>query len=723
MGLPEWFDTLVAAALLITLPVVIVVSWVYELTPDGLKKTEEVDLAASVAPRTGHRLDLFTLAGVVLVIGLVAFQQFDGPKPSAPAETVEVTESKHGPTTAAAGTLSAVGALEKSIAVLPFVAMSDSKDDEFFADGLSEELLNVLAKINGLKVAGRTSSFYYKNKNEDLRKIAGALGVAHILEGSVRRSGATLRVTAQLIQADDGFHLWSETFDRTDGDVFAIQDEIASNVAAAMRAELIGESSGPTRPPRNLEAQNLYLIAQAALAERNLDDVKRARDLFAEARAISPETPQYAAGYAHAVALLYWNFRAISPDEAISNASEAIDQALTAGEPSADTLAIAGLVEELRAITVSDPSAKRRALDFYQQALRKDLGNVLALQWLASIYIDTNDFPQAKDYYERALELDPLNILALSGLASAQMAMGEVQKARNHLYKVQALFPESALALRYLSNLEWYQGRLDRSLFWGERGVQIDPNPQELFAQATGYLLLDQADRAMTQLDVLKELDGGLDVRSIIRARLEEDYPTAAAEADRLFAETGHEIFAQASSLAYAMSSEYQKAIDILERQYPSLKSEQAEYLDGTDMIPVVLLVHCYQQVGDTSAARRLADLLLNTSRLSDQAFESRPSNRMIRAELLAAIGDEQGALEDLEILQNQAVAVPFNSLAIRVENEPVFRAIADEPVFKAYVEFENQTLKQLARTLASGETEQNVITDIRAAGFELAGR
>ncbi|MEM9533939.1 MAG: adenylyl cyclase, partial [Pseudomonadota bacterium] len=344
MDLPAWFDTFIAALLVIGLPVVAVFSWAYEITPEGLRKTSDIDTDVSITGETGQRLDKITLAGVVLIIGLFAYQQFAG-QPGGSDVSAPSTQTA-GAEAPAATVESAVAEADagQSIAVLPFVAMSQSKDDEFFADGLSEELLNVLANISGLKVAGRTSSFYYKGKNEDLREIAGALGVANILEGSVRRSGDTLRVTAQLIQAKDGFHLWSETFDRDDGDTFAIQDEIASSVARALQSELIGITQAKPTTPRNVEAQNLYLVAQAALAERNLTDVKRARDLFAQARELSPETPRYASGYAHAVSLMYWNFRALGPDEAISEASKAIEQALASGPPSADTLAIAGLV-------------------------------------------------------------------------------------------------------------------------------------------------------------------------------------------------------------------------------------------------------------------------------------------------------------------------------------------------------------------------------------------
>ena len=316
LSLPPWFDTIIAAVLAIGLPIVIIVSWVYEITTEGLQKTRDVADHQSIASDTGRRLNYITVAGIVVLLGVVVADRFVS-RPD--GQAVQASS------TAATGTaVTAPSASSKSIAVLPFVAMTASQDDEFFADGLSEEVLNVLAQIEGLKVAGRTSAFYYKGKNEDLRTIAEALGVANILEGSVRRSGNRLRVTAQLIKADDGFHLWSETYDRSDGDIFVIQDEIARNVAEALQTKILGTTMpSQVGKEKSAEAQNLYLIAQAAMARRTLFDVRRARDLYAQASVLDPANPKYLAGYAHAVAIQYWNSRDVLVDEAIREAHAA----------------------------------------------------------------------------------------------------------------------------------------------------------------------------------------------------------------------------------------------------------------------------------------------------------------------------------------------------------------------------------------------------------------
>ena len=234
---PDWTFRFLILVLGIGLIPVAVFSWVFELTPDGLKKESEVDPGQSRTHATGRKLDVATILMVIIGIVFVVVQQQKQPESQAqtPAPSVSTVDAgaPPPPETPAAPVVNS-----RSVAVLPFVNMSSDPENEYFADGLSEELLNQLAQIPDLQVAGRTSSFSFKDKNEDLRVIGNTLGVAHVLEGSVRRQGEQVRVTAQLIRVSDGFHLWSETYDRTMDDVFVIQDDISSNVANALKIVL-----------------------------------------------------------------------------------------------------------------------------------------------------------------------------------------------------------------------------------------------------------------------------------------------------------------------------------------------------------------------------------------------------------------------------------------------------------------------------------------------------
>ncbi len=713
LNLPAWFDAVVAALLAIGLPVVVVFSWVYELTPEGLLKTEDVPEEQSVTPRTGRRLDVFTAIGVVVLIGLALADRFTGPSEDpATAQTAE---------TGAENTVSRTANADKSIAVLPFVAMTDSKDDEFFADGLSEELLNVLAKIKGLKVAGRTSAFYYKGKNEDLRAIADALGVAHILEGSVRRSGNKIRITAQLIKADDGFHVWSETYDRESGDIFKIQDEISSSVARALEAEILGTTSQEApRTTNSAEAENLYLIAQAAIADRNLPPVRRARDLYAQASILDPANPKYLAGFAHAVSIQYWNFRDISSAEAIREAGEAIQKALNLGSPSADTLAIAGLVEELRALAMNDQDAKQKALDYYQQAIRQEPNNILALQWLASIYLDIREPDKSKFYFEKVVELDPLNTLSLTGLASALQGLGRLNDARLHLFKIQSLFPHRGLVYRYLASLEFEAGRLDRNIFWMRRAVEVDPNPIEISFLLYGYTQLGWADKALDTAERYNEAKGSIDISSLVQAQLDQDVDAIAEEAKHLHAQLGDSHFALLSAWADAVAGRCATAAETLENQYPSLRGEVIEYIENNDLIDAVLLSHCNAITGKQADAERLIAALWDTGMLSDSALLANKTLAIVRVALHAVAGDIDTAISELVAIDKDSMTLGIARIVLPIDQLPVFEALYDAPEFQEYAKNERYQTARFARMLASNETEREVIAMVEDAGYTM---
>ena len=723
LNLPAWFDAVVTALLAIGLPVVAVFSWVYELTPDGLYKTSDVPPEHSVTTNTGRRLDIFTAVGVVILIGLVLADRFmpgtateEVQEPVA-AESVADTATAEVPAEAEVTQTTA----EKSIAVLPFVAMSDSRDDEFFADGLSEELLNVLAKIDELKVAGRTSSFYYKGRNEDLRTIAEALGVAHILEGSVRRSGDTIRITAQLIKADDGFHLWSDTYDRKSDDIFAIQDEISSSVAQVLRTEILGESRSQSADnEKSAEAENLALVAQAALSRRNVADVSQARDLFAQASILDPANPRYLAGYAEAVAIQYWNYRNITAEEAITQSSEAIEKALNLGTPSADTLAVAGLVAELRALAENDQDAKQEALRYYQQAVDLESSNVRALQWLASIYLDIIQPEQSRIYFERVVELDPLNQLALAGLANAYLGLGRFEDARLHLFKMQSLFPDQSMVYRYLGNIGWQEGRLDHVIFWMEKAVAADPNPLEVGTALYGYRMLGWADKALETAEYFRQVDGGVDLSRLVQAEIDRDYEAVAEEARILYEEHGEGRFATITAWSAAVVGRCRDAITVLDKQYPSLRGEIIEYIASEDVLDAVLLGYCEKQVGNADEGTRLIRALLASPLFAENAVNVDMQARVARIAAHAVGGNTEQAIRELNELREISIPVAIAPVSLDVDELPVFESLYDEPDFKDFANQREFEIARQARMLASGETEQEVVAMVEAAGYSI---
>ena len=309
---PIWTAQFVIILTVIGFPLALIFAWAFELTPEGLKKSKEVEITESVTANTGKKLNRV----IISVLSLAVFFLL--------TERIFFAESTFLDRNAAEFDVA-------SIAVLPFVNMSEDEGNEYFSDGLSEELLNGLAKLENIQVAGRTSSFQFKGSNPDLRDVGDQLGVAHILEGSVRKSGNRLRITAQLIQADNGFHLWSETYDRelTATDIFDIQEEITRKVVAELKIQLLPQEEEEINnfPTTDFEAYNAFLEATQLEVSQTEDDLLAAVEKYKRAIQIDPS---FALAYARLATVygdLNWKGN-LSLEEMKKLMRENIDQAL-----------------------------------------------------------------------------------------------------------------------------------------------------------------------------------------------------------------------------------------------------------------------------------------------------------------------------------------------------------------------------------------------------------
>ncbi len=276
---PESVMQVFALLIILGFPITLVIAWAFEVTPEGIKRDSGADSDTAAAPQTGRKLDFIIIGVLAVAVVYFAVDKFalDG-EPEPPrviATQPPVTEPKPA---------AASPAREKSIAVLPFVNMSPDPDQEYFSDGLSEEILNLLAKVPDLKVIARTSSFAFRGKNQDIRTIGKALDVSTVLEGSVRKSGERVRITAQLIEVSSGAHLWSETYDRTLTDIFAVQDDVAAEILQALQVHVAAPPKRG-RPTENTQAYALFLKGRAKISDGN---VNLAEEDFLKAIALDP---------------------------------------------------------------------------------------------------------------------------------------------------------------------------------------------------------------------------------------------------------------------------------------------------------------------------------------------------------------------------------------------------------------------------------------------------
>jgi len=403
--MPPWIDSFILIVVLLGLPIVAVAAWALELTPDGIKPS---GTETEMAPRPIGPVDYVLIAAVVVVVGLFGWQQFLGPR-TAPS----ITEARMEGT---------------SIAVLPFVAISSEANDVILGDGLAEELLNVLAQFPDLSVAGRTSSFAFRDQAEDIPAIGEALGVSHVLEGSVRRSEEQLRVTAQLIRVSDGFHIWSGNFDRPFTDILEIQDEIVRHIAQVLTIRL-GATAYDVDSPRsaNPSAYEQYLRGRVLWSERH-DFANRSAAIEAFQTTVEID-PSFAGGWAAlARSLAYSNPpEGYTQEEVDELIQEAARRALELDPGNAEAMvALSNLHMGSARNWAEAKELTDRAIAIAPNAAYTHYNAVLVYEYLG-------DRTMIASSARRALALDPLNLTIQNNVAERYMRMGRFGEARRLL--------------------------------------------------------------------------------------------------------------------------------------------------------------------------------------------------------------------------------------------------------------------------------------------------
>jgi serine/threonine-protein kinase len=473
---PDWVLQAMVVLLALGLIPALVFSWVFELTPEGLKRERDIDRSQSVVDQTARKLDLAVIVMLAVVAGLVLWrptaQMGSASVDAGSAATPGADAARPDSTTTVDaepvyGAEKAVDpASDASIAVLPFVDMSQARDQEYFSDGLSEELLNLLAQIPQLRVIARTSSFSFKGKDVDVATIAEALGVSTILEGSVRSSGKRLRITAQLIRASDASHLWSQTYDRELTDVFEVQDEIATAVVEALKVQLLPNQQ-VTNPYRssNALAHDRYLLGRQLLRRPMQGGLVTAIEYFQRAIELDPG---YAAAYA-----------------ALSNAELYI--ADSAGDPAGKQRALAyankaielapGLIDGYLAraqYTVFVTQGRGGALQDLQQALAINAGSAEVQEGHGRVLVALGRVDEAIAALRKATELDPLSVASWSMLGRVLNAAGRYDEAESALERAVTLsssdYTHFHLGITYL-----LQGRAEEALAEFEKRGRTDP--------------------------------------------------------------------------------------------------------------------------------------------------------------------------------------------------------------------------------------------------------
>jgi len=466
---PHWILQVCALLAAIGFPAVLIFAWVYEVTPEGIKRETEVDRSQSIAPQTGRRLDRAIMAILVLVVLTLGLRMLLGPGGTGPQADTEESRAA-------------------SIAVLPFEDYSENKDQEYFSRGIAEEILNLLAKTNSLRVAARTSSFAFAGGETDIRDIGRKLEVATVLEGSVRKAGPTIRITAQLIDVDSGYHLWSETYDRNYTDIFRIQDEIAASIIASLRVHLLGDEKSQVVSERaaDVDAYSAYLIGRERMALRTREDIEAARAQFEAALAIDADYAPAHVQLAHAWLLLEQDrFGGRDMDRELVDAAvnPHLARALALAPDLPEAIAVQGF-QHLRRFRFAD------AATAFDRAIELNPNYALAYLWRADTAYEQGRYLDMLADKERAYRLDPMSLEISADLAYEYRSFGRPQDADRVIKRMFDLHPGHPLAYNAaLDNLDAMGHEAEAALL-AEKALAEHPDDANL-REWLAYMLLE----------------------------------------------------------------------------------------------------------------------------------------------------------------------------------------------------------------------------------------
>jgi serine/threonine-protein kinase len=447
--IPDWIVRLVVLGSVLGFPIALITAWAFEMTPEGMKRAEDVAPNEYIPRWSARKFAAIIVTVGMLAMGLLMFQLV------------------RGKTKARAQVIAAATPAQKSIAVLPLLNESGEPGDEYFSDGLSEELIAALAQIKELKVIGRSSSFRFKDKKEDSKTVGKKLGVSTLLEGTVRKQGDKVRIVAELVNAADGSELWTRTFDRELKDIFAVQVEIAAAVAASLELTLLGtdDRSAKNAATKNVEAHNAYLQGHFYFERRNLEDYRKSVGFFEQATRLDPE---YAMAYAERSEAWTWigDLSSEKQNEAWAAAGSDAEKAVAIGPDLAEAHAALGWVCFFIDWTFAEGLAELK------RAKQLSPGNPTANDLLTRVVVYLGRVQEAEKLARQAIELDPLAYQVRISLARILFVEGKLDEAEASARKAAELQPTAAGGHRYQVFVAIQRGDGETAL----REARLEPN-------------------------------------------------------------------------------------------------------------------------------------------------------------------------------------------------------------------------------------------------------
>ncbi len=593
-GAPDWFFATVYVPVAIGgFIVAMIIAWVFEITPDGVKLERDVD-RTTYSPRRSRGGNRWIIVLLVIALGISITFNITGMRGEAVSTGDQVAHD--------------------SIAVLPFENRSTDEENRYFADGIHDDILNRLAEIESLRVISRTSVIEYRGTTKNAREIAEELGVTTILDGAVQRVGDQVRITVQLIDAINDQTLWSDTFDReyTLENIFALQTAISSQIATSLQAAMTSdqESRLASVPTTSTEAYVAYVKGTQNLAERKFETLIEARRHFEEAIALDPTYAEAHAKLATTILVGTANHTLMVPGEAYPLAEFHLKRALELDPELAIAHAAQGLLEMSRWEIDRIGDGDRRAAAAYEEALRINSNLADAYIWYASLRSDKGDNAGAVDLLTKALTIDPLSRIPYVNLPSFLSAQGENAEATRLLLEAMELFPDWETPYQYMSNHMLRLGRLDEAMAWGLKARSFTTDPMSGASIMPIYQDFGDEEAILTFVESFPQEHPLYPMGKGYWHYIMRDYEAAISELGAIPEDTGFpaQFYKPLLAAASVMTGNMDAAYGYLLSGNPALMPDSEITVDKFNLNIAILLAWVQQQRNQPDDARRLLE-------------------------------------------------------------------------------------------------------------------
>jgi TolB-like protein/Flp pilus assembly protein TadD len=680
MELPPTWTRLILAILILGFPLALIFSWVYEMTPEGIKREKDIDRGQSITPQTGRKISILTVVLLVVAIAIVAIDRLI-PESAMPVATkaVETSQSPPAPDPAQLAAEKFAPPPDRSVAVLPFANRSAREEDAYFVDGIHDDILTQLARIGSLTVISRTSVEKFRDSSQSIREIGDILGVKTVLEGGVQRAGDRVRINVQLIDVVTDAHLWAETYDRelTTSNIFAIQSEISQSIAESLKATLSPEEKAQieTAQTGNMAALEAYFLGRQAMARRTSASLAEAERQFKKAIELDP-------GYALAYVALADTYRL---------------QTGYSGLPQSEYEALAGSLVE-KALAINDrlgeayismagfsdrDEAAREA--HYQKGISLAPGYVPGRHWYGNFLARTGRPAEGLVQLEEAARLDPLSAIVRVSMGGVNERLGRFEQARDDYLAALRIDPDFAVAHSELALLAATTSHVDEAIIQIRKALALDPgNPSYRNRLAAFWEVLGaipQADRALASIKPV-EPSGWLSAwTSAFFAANRGDLSAAGAYAQiAVESVPDDEITLLILGLRDLDAGHPEIAVARYEDTFPALADKQNPLVDVTNYGHAIHFAYLLQATGETDRANLLLERALAvTETLPTQGIYGYGLHKVA---IYAMQGQKERALAALRQAADQGGALlmfVFHREFASLQEAPEYQAIIAE--------------------------------------------